>query len=230
LDAYRGEASLETYLFLVLRRRIIDEMRGRRLRACAAGEADEALDIPGAPVDASASWYVRREEQRDKDRAALARAVVGLVERLREELNFRDLQLVEMLFYAQMRNEAIAIATGLDNKYIALLKHRWIKELRAHIERASGTASDTSDLAQNSLLSEIWEEHRPSCPKRNTLGGYLLGTLDEEWTRYVRFHVETLGCRFCNANLDDLRRETQQAHDVFRDRVLQSTVGFFRGK
>src|SRR3954464_7840748 len=55
LDAYRGEASLETYLFLVLRRRIIDEMRGRRLRACSAGEAEEASEIPGAPVDASAS-------------------------------------------------------------------------------------------------------------------------------------------------------------------------------
>src|SRR5215212_6911793 len=51
LDAYRGEASLETYLFLVLRRRIIDEMRGSRLRACSAGEVEDATALPGAPAD-----------------------------------------------------------------------------------------------------------------------------------------------------------------------------------
>jgi RNA polymerase sigma factor (sigma-70 family) len=231
LDAFRGEASLETYLFLLLRRRIIDAVRGSRVNACSAGEpatGEETGDAAGAPADASASWYVRRDEQRTRDRAALAEAVIGLVETLRQELNFRDLQLVEMLFYAQMRNEAIAAATGLDNKYIGLLKHRWIKQLRARIVQASGSSGETGDERHESLLSEVWEEFRPSCPKRTTLGGYLLGTLDEPWTRYVEFHVKSLGCRFCTANLDDLRRETAQSNDVFRNRVLQSTVGFFR--
>ncbi len=229
LDDYRGEASLETYLFLLLRRRIIDAVRGPRLHACSAGES--AGDAIEAHFDASASWYVRKDEQRNQDRAVLAQSMIALIETLRQELNFRDLQLVEMLFYAQMRNEAIATMTGLDSKYIALLKHRWIKQLRAQIVNAldpSGDASGPGDR-QDSLLSEIWEQYRPSCPKRTTLGGYLLGTLDEPWTRYVKFHVESLGCRFCTANLDDLRRETAEAHDLFRDRVLQSTVGFFRG-
>jgi RNA polymerase sigma factor (sigma-70 family) len=232
LDNYRGEASIETYLFLLLRRRIIDAARGPRLHACSAGEpADNPSDVANAHFDASASWYVRRDEQRTQDRAALAQSMIALIETLRQELNFRDLQLVEMLFYAQMRNEAIASMTGLDSKYIALLKHRWIKQLRAQIVKALDPARDTGGGGdrQDSLLSEIWEQYRPSCPKRTTLGGYLLGTLDEPWTRYVKFHVESLGCRFCTANLDDLRRETAEAHDVFRDRVLQSTVGFFRG-
>lgn len=232
LDVYRGDASLETYLFLLLRRRIIDAVRGPRVNACSAGEpaaGEETGDAPHAPADASASWYVRRDERRTRDRAALAEAVTGLVETLRRELNFRDLQLVEMLFYAQMRNEAIAAATGLDNKYVGLLKHRWIKQLRAGIIRALGSSGEEADDGRHeSLLSEVWEEYRPSCPKRTTLGGYLLGTLDEPWTRYVEFHVTSLGCRFCNANLDDLRRETAESNDVLRDRVLQSTVGFFR--
>jgi RNA polymerase sigma factor (sigma-70 family) len=231
LDAYRGEASLETYLFLLLRRRIIDAVRGSRVNACSAGEpaaGEEPSDTARTPADPSASWYVRRDEQRTRDRAALVEAVIGLVETLRQDLNFRDLQLVEMLFYAQMRNEAIAAATGLDNKYIGLLKHRWIKQLRSRIVQALGSSGDAGDQRHESLLSEVWEQYRPSCPKRTTLGGHLLGTLDEPWTRYVEFHATTLGCRFCTANLDDLRRETAESHDVFRNRVLQSTVGFFR--
>lgn len=234
LDAYRGEASLETYLFLLLRRRIIDAVRGPRVNACSAGDPAAAKSgegltgMPGTPVDASASWYVRQDERRTRERAALAEAVVELVETLRADLNFRDLQLVEMLFYAQMRNEAIAAATGLDNKYIGLLKHRWIKQLRSRIVQALGSAADADDPRHESLLSEVWEEYRPSCPKRTTLGGYLLGTLDEPWARYVEFHVTSLGCRFCTANLEDLRRETAESDVVVRNRILQSTVGFFR--
>jgi RNA polymerase sigma factor (sigma-70 family) len=231
LDAYRGEASLETYLFLLLRRRIIDAVRGPRVHACAAGESADGVsgaDERASP-DPSASWYVRRDEARTQQRAALAQSVIELVEALRQELNFRDLQLVEMLFYAQMRNEKIAEITGLDNKYVGLLKHRWIKQLRSQVAKVLKSGDGGDEDREDSLLSEIWEQYRPSCPKRTTLGGYLLGTLDEPWTGYIKFHVETLGCRFCTANLDDLRRETEGAQDAFRERVLQSTVGFFRG-
>jgi RNA polymerase sigma factor (sigma-70 family) len=233
LDGYRGDASLETYLFLLLRRRIIDAVRGPRVHACAAGEDEDGAGGADerASADPSASWYVRRDEARERERAALAQSMVALVETLRQALNFRDLQLVEMLFYAQMRNETIAGITGLDNKYVGLLKHRWIKQLRSRVATVmkGGGGGGGNEDREDSLLSEIWEQYRPSCPKRTTLGGYLLGTLDEPWTGYIKFHVETLGCRFCRANLDDLRRETEGAADAFRERVLQSTVGFFRG-
>jgi hypothetical protein len=60
------------------------------------------------------------------------------------------------------------------------------------------------------------------------VGGYLLGTLDTNWHDYVDFHINQLGCRFCKANLEDLK--TQSAHEprVLVDRIMQSTVGFFR--
>jgi hypothetical protein len=134
-----------------------------------------------------------------------------------------------MLFYAQQRNNAIAAKLNLDEKYIALVKHRWLKRLRAHVEGATTTDdADATHPAHDSLLSDVWEEYRPSCPKRSTLGGHLLGTLDEPWRSYVAFHVDYLGCRFCIANLDDLRRETAKEQDVLRDRIMQSSVGFFR--
>lgn len=229
LTAYRGEASVETYLFLLLRRRVIETLRGKRVAACSAGEADDlGADSGPGSTDPSASWYVRRDERLNQERVALAGAIAALVEDLRGRADFRDLQLAEMLFYAQMRNNAIAAKMGLDEKYVALLKHRWLKQLRAHVAGALGPDTGESDARQESLLSEVWEEYRPSCPKRTTLGGHLLGTLDEPWRGYVAFHVDYLGCRFCIANLDDLRRETAREQDALRERIMESSVGFFR--
>jgi len=232
LSAYRGDASIETYLFLLLRRRVIETLRGKRLVPCAATDADgEPTDVHAASADPSPSWYVRQDERLTQQRAALAGAILSLVEDLRAKSDFRDLQIAEMLFYAQARNNAIAAKMNLDEKYIALLKHRWIKHLRARVAGALGPESDAADPTpdQISLLTQVWEEYRPSCPKRSTLGGHLLGTLDDPWSNYITFHVTTLGCRFCTANLDDLRRETATTQpDTLRDRIMQSSIGFFR--
>jgi len=231
LSAYRGDASIETYLFLLLRRRVIETLRGRRLPACAATDPEgEPAELSPASAQPSASWYARQDERLTRERAALAGAILSLVEDLRAKSDFRDVQIAEMLFYAQTRNNAIAAKMNLDEKYIALLKHRWIKQLRARVTGALGPDAEAADPTpdQISLLSQVWEEYRPSCPKRSTLGGYLLGTLDDPWRNYIAFHVDTLGCRFCTANLDDLRRETADQSDTLRDRIMQSSVGFFR--
>src|SRR5438105_3285056 len=230
LDNFRGEASLETYLFLLLRRRIVEWLRGRRVHACLAGEESAAAEPLPPARDPTASSYARQAEQLDRDRAALAAAIADLVETFHREKNFADLQLVEMLFYAQMRNNAIAEILGLDEKQVALRKHRWIKQLRAQIDRAIPPAQRAGEAVSDaeSLLSDVWEEYRPSCPKRSTLGGYLLGTLEQPWHGYIEFHVQRLGCRFCNANLEDLRRQTPAEAEPFRHRVMQSSAGFFR--
>jgi hypothetical protein len=53
-------------------------------------------------------------------------------------------------------------------------------------------------------LGEIWRRHRLSCPTREQLGGLLLETLPEETVDYITFHLDTVGCRYCQANLNDL--------------------------
>jgi RNA polymerase sigma factor (sigma-70 family) len=225
MDAFRGEASLETYLFLLLRRRLSEWLRGRREPQTGLPTVDS---LPSAP-DPTASAYVRNQEQLDRDRTALAQAIAALVNEFQADRNFRDLQLAEMLFYAQMRNNAIAPMLGLDEKYIALLKHRWIARLRTSIDAILGTSKDAAGAAAaESLLTEVWETHRPSCPKRTTLGGYLLGTLTPDWHAYIDFHVNKLDCPFCKANLEDMRGQIAAKTDDFRQRVLQSSVGFFR--
>jgi len=149
---------------------------------------------------------------------------------LKETENFRDLKIIEMVFYAQLRNKEIARLMAMDEKAIALIKHRWLKQLREKVESRLND-QDFSALEasrSDSLLTDIWESQRLSCPKRSTVGGYLLKTLEPPWQDYVHFHVEKLGCHFCRANLHDLKTETKQAPRALRDRVMQSTVGFFR--
>ena len=82
-------------------------------------------------------------------------------------------------------------------------------------------------------LGEIWRRNRLSCLTREQLGSYLLGALDEEQTSYVKFHLEAIGCRFCQANHDDLRREQEESHDLAqrrRSKYFQSSAGHLRKK
>src|SRR6185295_302364 len=50
-------------------------------------------------------------------------------------------------------------------------------------------------------LGEIWRRHRLSCPSRQQLGSYLLGVLSAEEADYIKFHIETIGCRYCTASV-----------------------------
>ena len=80
-------------------------------------------------------------------------------------------------------------------------------------------------------LGEIWRRHRISCPDRETLGSYLLAVLEPEQQAYVRFHLETIGCRYCQANFDDLRERQCQADGTSsqrRHRYFQSSAGYLR--
>lgn len=243
LQSFREQASVETYLFGILRRRIIDRVRSRGRRHdvafCTLQGAPASTDDRRAandvldPADSrpSASWYVAKSEQSEQRYAALDHAMTKLIGKLREDLNFRDLMISEMIFYAQLRNKEIADLMDIGQKQVALIKHRFIKRLQAEVAGAEDLAalSRGGDAPRDNLLTRAWEAARPSCPKRSTIGKFLLGTLDNDWQEYVRFHVEKLGCRFCQANRDDLAAERKtDDREVFRQRVFQSTVGFLK--
>ena len=80
LPDFREQASIETYLFGILRRRIVDWYRGRRSNVCLLqdvirpDDTDAPSDLVHAMASpaATASWYVRRDEQVDLQREALA--------------------------------------------------------------------------------------------------------------------------------------------------------------
>ncbi len=244
LGFFREQASLETYLFAILRRKIINFCRGRSITICllqdvlqptgaeAVGDAADRIVGP----DPTASWYARRNEARELHRDALSAALRELIDGFKQSLNFRDLKIVEMLFYCRLRNKDIAQIADVKVNHIAVTKHRSLRRIREHMARklqcgqgGTGTPDDSVPPLDNAddMLSEIWQEHRISCLKRSTVGAYLLGTLEPEWQDYVGFHLNRLGCEFCRANLEDLQQQTRdQGTRKLHDRILESTVGF----
>jgi hypothetical protein len=87
------------------------------------------------------------------------------------------------------------------------------------------------DLGAHSV-GDIWRRLRLSCPTRSELGAFLLGTLDQQQAGYVDFHIQTVGCRFCAANLADLElgraAETQTETQTRRRKYFESSAGYLR--
>jgi len=82
-------------------------------------------------------------------------------------------------------------------------------------------------------VGEIWRRQRLSCPTREQLGSSLLGALDAGHAEYVEFHLKTIGCRYCQANLEDLRRQQEETAETVKTRrtkYFQSTAGHLRRK
>ena len=82
-------------------------------------------------------------------------------------------------------------------------------------------------------LGEIWRGRRLSCPTRHQLGTWLLGTIEEDLARYIAFHVEVVGCRYCQANLADLRAQHDGVEQVVvtrRHKYFQSSAGYLKAE
>jgi hypothetical protein len=78
-------------------------------------------------------------------------------------------------------------------------------------------------------LGEIWRRRRLSCPTREELGSYLLGVLGKDHAEYVTFHLEVVECRYCTANVEDLRSQQSSAAgeaSARRRRYFQSSAGY----
>jgi hypothetical protein len=81
-------------------------------------------------------------------------------------------------------------------------------------------------------VGEVWRRQRLSCLTRGQLGSYLLGTLDAELAEYIEFHLHTVGCRVCAANMQDL--QTSRAIDgesrQRRRRFFESSAGLLQSR
>ena len=80
-------------------------------------------------------------------------------------------------------------------------------------------------------LGEVWRRHRLSCPTRQELGSFLLGVLPDDAAQYVKFHIEVVGCRYCQANVADLKNQQAEAQSSAEDRrrkYFQSSAGHLR--
>ena len=77
-------------------------------------------------------------------------------------------------------------------------------------------------------ISAVWRRERLSCPTREQLGSYLLQVLDAGLQNYIDFHLHTIACPYCLANLADLQalqREPEAQVQKRRQRFFESSAG-----
>ena len=76
-------------------------------------------------------------------------------------------------------------------------------------------------------VGEIWQRNGLSCPTRSELSGYLLQVLSADQRNYIEFHLLTVGCRRCQANLRDLEEHASAASEApgRRKRFFESSAG-----
>jgi RNA polymerase sigma factor (sigma-70 family) len=235
LENYRGEVNLETYLFTILRNKIIDKYRSSRSKSISLlqdvyyssqdeNESDAVVEI--ASPRSSESWIVSQNEQYQIQQNILARALVTLCRSFKDELKFRNLKIIELLLYCGVSVSTAAELVKVEESTIRAFKYRCLRHLRKNVEEL-GASKDFPYSNFENLLTTTWESQRITCPKRSTIGAFLLEKLDPEWFDYIDFHLTTLGCHFCRANLKDLRQQKTVEEHSFRDRIMASTVGFF---
>jgi hypothetical protein len=80
-------------------------------------------------------------------------------------------------------------------------------------------------------VGEIWRGHRLSCATKEQLGSFLLQALPDNVADYIAFHLEVVGCRFCLANLADLKAQQKEDGEIIklrRRKYFQSSAGYLR--
>ncbi len=101
-------------------------------------------------------------------------------------------------------------------------------ELRARLEEVR---HDRGEAGLHSL-GAIWRRNRLTCPTRQQLGSLLLEVLDPDLADYIRFHIDVVGCPFCQANLADLEGKaetTTPAAQTRRQQIVQSSRHLLNG-
>jgi hypothetical protein len=93
-------------------------------------------------------------------------------------------------------------------------------ELRSRLEEVRQNRSD----GQLHTLGAIWHRARLTCPSRQQLGSYLLDALDPDLASYLTFHLEVVECPFCQANLADLKAQSQTATATHASKTRQRRI------
>ena len=233
LRHYDVSRSLETYLFAILRYKI-GEILTRKQRHPEYTEGfdidDDSPGLPEASVSETPSQIAAQHERTHRQSDVLSTILRRLIEELRDRGKLEDLQVIELLFYVGLRNKEAAQRLQRDEKAIAGVKFRALARLRefvGQLESDDRGLLDDRQLSSEATIARVWRQRRLSCLKRSTIGSYLLGVLEEPWHSYTTFHLETVGCLMCRANLEDLSAESEQLPDgELTERMFQSSVGF----
>jgi RNA polymerase sigma factor (sigma-70 family) len=249
LGAVRGIPSFdaiytfEQYLFGICRNRTIDHLRRRSTRGVGASQ-DSSDSLPGLD-DLVTEAETPSGVVSERDLASHGQQL--LVEVLREWVQetwqlgeFTRLMVIEALFHGGWRNRDTWKRFGLrDETAVAGIKFRALKRLRLLATRRDPTGTLLPRLAEAAGegtshlelgVMQAWKGGRVSCPARYWVARLIAGNLPEEPAVFVRFHLDEMGCDFCQANHDDLARMEATGEDPFLERIQASTGEFLRSQ
>lgn len=248
LGAVRGISSFdkrytfEQYLFGICRNRTIDHLRRRQAVGTGMAEDEEggftALVDDLAQVDETPSQIVRQTDLADRGRAMLAQALRTWVQETWATSEFTRLMVVEALFRGGWRNRDTWERFGLrDETAVAGIKFRALKKLREIVEKSDrggeiGAAlaklADDGDVPID--VASVWSESRVSCPARHWIARRLAGSLEEGPTGFLDFHIDEIGCDWCQANRDDLERQDEETLEPLLASVQESRARLLRSR
>jgi len=228
LGHYDSARSLETYLFTIMRYKLYDLLRQRKVNVLSEpADSEDWWDriVPGS--EETPSGIAAQAEAAKQQEGLLVDLLRRLIAELRDRGAFADLQVIELIFYAGTRNLDVAELLDMDQKAVAGVKYRAIQKLQKYLADSDPAAVAGLDEAQAEVtVSRVWREHRLTCLKRSTLGSYLVGVLEEPWLSYTQFHLDVVGCPMCVANLSDLEAEQEEDAGGRIEQIFQSSIGF----
>ena len=227
--------SLEAYLFSILRNKLVDlarrSPRAHGIVPFPSGDEDSRTGFDAPAKDPSPSHYAKREEAGAIRRKVLADILGEALGGLKAKKELRDLKVLELLFFAGWKGKDAAAAVGTSEPTVTRVKNEALEKFarlaRRHPQADSSLASFGTDEDPTNLVGEVWRENLLSCLKRSTLGAHALGVLEPEWEDYARFHLETVRCEVCAANLEDIRAGEGSSAPA-REKLFTSSVGFLR--
>jgi len=227
LAHYDATRSLETYLFTILRYKLYDLLRQRKLtKVNEPAQSEDWWDriVPGS-TETPSGHALRAEAQLEQEQL-LSDILRRLIHELRDRDAFDDLQVIELIFFGGKRNLDVAELLDMDQKAVAGVKFRAIQKLQGYLSERGPAGGGFDEDAAEITVNRVWREHRLTCLKRSTLGSYLLGVLDDPWKSYTQFHLDVVGCPMCVANLADLQGEEDTRGAADCEQMFQSSVGF----
>lgn len=230
LANFDATRSLETYLFTILRYKLYDLLRQKKIPTLA--QPDDGPDywdriVPGS--DETPSGIAQAAEAQLDQERLLTDILRQLIHELRDRSAFNDLQVIELVFFAGKRNLEVAELLDMDQKAVAGVKFRAIQKLQKFLTQLDPDALKCLDeSAAEVTVARVWREHRLTCLKRSTLGSYLMAVLEEPWVGYTQFHLDVVACPMCLANLADLEEEEEEWSPADTDRMFASSVGFLK--
>ncbi|NOX57648.1 MAG: sigma-70 family RNA polymerase sigma factor [Planctomycetes bacterium] len=229
LPNFDSSRPLETYLFTILRYKLVDRLRSRKITPLNIDSEDEnwwdCVLESDEETPSRAAAVVEENEARSQMLADLLRR---LIHEYRDRNAFEDLQIIELLFFAGKRNLEVAESLDLDQKQVAGVKFRAVAKLKSYLaDEAIPEETDLTEQHAEVTVARVWRQHRLTCLKRSTLGSHSLGVLEDPWLSYTQFHLDVVSCPLCLANLRDIEaEELEEDQPRLADQLFTSSVGF----